>query len=140
MPLSEIERAERSSRSRAAIMALLAAVVAFNSSFGLMNPANDAATFRGGFWLLTITLGLLILATGGGLMLNARLRALMNDERTLAHRARAYAAGFFAAMLAATALYILSWSAPIEPRAALRLVMGIGLAAALARYALLEWL
>lgn len=140
MPLSEIEYAERSSRSRAIIMALLAAVTAFNSTLGLQSAVNDEASFRGGAWLLTVALGLVILSTGGGLMLSRRLRALMNDERTRHNRGRAFAAGFFVAMLAALALYALSWSMPVELRAGLRLVTGLGLAAALARYALLEWL
>ena len=140
MPLSEIEYAERSSRARAAIMALLAAVTAFNSTLGLQSPVNDAASFRGGAWLLTVALGLVILSTGGGLMLSRRLRELMNDERTRHNRSRAFAAGFFVAMVTALALYALSWSIPVELRAGLRLVTGLGLAAALARYALLEWL
>ena len=140
MPLSEIEYAERSSRSRAIIMALLAAVTAFNSTLGLQSAVNDEASFRGGAWLLTVALGLVILSTGGGLMLSRRLRALMNDERTRHNRSRAFAAGFFVAMLAALALYGLSWSIPVELRAGLRLVTGLALAAALARNALLEWL
>src|ERR1044072_8125274 len=97
--VSDVYRAERNSRARAAIMALLAAVMTFNSTLGLDNPANDAATFRGGFWLLTIALAVAILATGGGLMLNARMRALMNDELARDNRRRALTFGFYAAML-----------------------------------------
>ena len=137
--VSDIDAAERKSRARAVCMALLAAVTTFTSTFGSDNPANDAATFRGGSWLVTIVLAVLILATGGGLNLNARLRALMNDELSKANQRRALAFGFYAAMLVATALYVVSWSTPIEIRAGLRLVTGLGIAAALARYAMLEW-
>ena len=140
MPLTDIENAERSAHARASIMALLAAVVAYNSTLGLQSAVNDAASFRGGAWLLTVALGLVILSTGGGLMLSRRLRELMNDERTRHNRSRAFATGFFVAMLAALALYALSWSTPVELRAGLRLVTGVALAAALARNALLEWL
>lgn len=136
--VSDILRAEQKSRARAWVMGLLALVVAINSTFGLDNPANDAATFRGGMWLLTIALALAVLASGGGLMLNRRLRTLMNDERSQANRARAFATGFFAAILVAAGLYAVTWSTPIDVRAALRLVMGLGVAAGLARYALLE--
>jgi len=138
MSLSDIERAERASRGRAGIMALLAAVVALVSTFGLESPVNDAG-WRGATWLLIGGLGLAILATDGGLMLSRRLRAIMYDERTRQHRAHAFAAGFFAAMLSAATLYALSLGTPIEPRAALRLTTGLGLAAALGLYAWLEW-
>ena len=136
--VSEIERAEAKSRARAWVMGLLALVVAVNSTFGLDNPANDAASFRGGMWLLTVALALAVLASGGGLMLNRRLRALMNDERSQANRSRAFVTAFFAAILVAAGLYVVTWSTPIDVRAALRLVTGFGLAAGLARYALLE--
>jgi hypothetical protein len=137
--ISDIERAEQKGRARALCMGLLALVTAFNSTLGFDNVANDAATFRGGTWLITIALCLMVLLTGGGLMLSAQLRALMNDERTIAHRAKALATGFFAAILIAAILYVVSWSAPVEPRAALRLVTGLSLSTALARFALLEW-
>ncbi len=105
----------------------------FTATFGLQGAANDAATFRGGSWLVTIALGLAVLATSGGLMLSPGLRAIMNDERARQNRMRAFVAAFFAAMLTALALSVVSWSTPIAVRAALRLVTGWGLAAGLAR-------
>ncbi len=139
MSASEIEHAERKSRARAVCMALLAAVTVFTATFGLQDPVNDAATFRGASWLVTVALGMLILSTGGGLNLNARLRAIMDDELSRQNRARALIAGFLGAMATAVVLYVVSWSTPIETRAALRLVTGWGMAVGLARYALLEW-
>ena len=136
---SDIERAERNSRGRASVMALLASVVAVNSTFGLQNPVNDAA-WRGLSWVVTVALGLAIVATSGGLMLNPRLRALMNDELSRANRARAIGFGFFATMLAALACYVAAQWTPIAAPAGLRLVSGLGLAVTLARYAMLEWL
>lgn len=138
--VSDIVRAEQKARARAVCMGLLAAVTAFNATLGFDNPANDAATFRGGTWLVTIALCLAVLSTNGGLMLSHKMRALMFDERTLANRGRAFAAGFFAAMLAAAVLYVAAWSTPIEVRAALRLVTGLAVAAALARFAMLEFM
>lgn len=64
----------------------------------------------------------------------------MNDELSRENRRRALALGFYAAMLVTMVLYVVSWSEPIELRAALRLVSGLGVAAVLARYAMLEWL
>ena len=138
--MSDVDRAERKSRARAICMALLALVTVFTSTFGFDSPVNDAATFRGGSWLVTIALAVAILSTGGGLNLSRELRVLMNDELSRANRARALAWGFHTAMLVTMVLYVVSWSVPVEVRAALRLVSGLGVAAALARYAMLEWL
>ena len=136
--VSDIEQAERNSRGRASVMALLAIVVAFNSTFGVQNTMNDDA-WRGVAWIATVALGLAIVATSGGLMLNPRLRALMNDELSRANRARAIGFGFFATIVVALACYVASWWMPMPARAGLRLVSGLGLAATLARYAMLEW-
>jgi hypothetical protein len=138
MSLSQIERAERSSRSRAVVMALLAVVLAVTATFGFDNPANDSLV-RGPAWLVELLLAIVVLATGGGLMLNRQLRALMNDERSGHNRARALATGFYISLLAASVLYMISWWTPIDLRAALRLDSGLATAAALARFALLEW-
>jgi len=138
--ISDVNRAEHKSRARAICMALLAAVMTLTSTFGLDSPVNDAATFRGGSWLVTVALAIAIIATGGGLNLNRQLRALMNDELSRENRRRAVALGFYVAMLVTIVLYVVSWSVPIEVRAALRLVSGLGIAATLARYAMLEWL
>ncbi len=135
--ISDIERAEAKSRARAIVMALLAVVITVVSTFGLSDPIDDAQ-WRGVTWLVNVGLALAILSTSGGLMLNSRLRKLMDDERSQANRARAFKAAFRVAMLVACVLYAVSWSTPIETRAALRLVTGLGLAAGLARYAMLE--
>jgi hypothetical protein len=138
--ISDVDRAERKSRARAICMALLAGVTVLTSTFGLQSAVNDAATFRGGSWLVTMALATAIVSTGGGLNLSRELRVLMNDELSQANRRRALALGFYTAMLVTMALYVVSWREPIEVRAALRLVSGLGIAAALARYAMLEWL
>lgn len=49
---------------------------------------------------------LALLATGGGWKHGKVVRALLDDEATRAHRAQAYAAGFWAAALCALALYV----------------------------------
>jgi hypothetical protein len=138
MPVSQIERAERSARSRAVVMALLAAVLALTATFGFDNPANDGPV-RGIAWLVELLLALLVLTTGGGLMLSRQLRALMNDELSRHNRSRGLTTGFFAALLVGTALYVISWWAPIDLRAGLRLVTGLTVATAMAHYAWLEW-
>ena len=65
-------------------------------------------------------LWLALLATGGGLLLSRSVRAILNDELTLANRARAIQAGFWTAMAATLALYFFSFARPLPVREALR--------------------
>jgi hypothetical protein len=55
--------------------------------------------------LLALVL-LMLLATGGGWKHGKVVRALLDDEATRAHRAQAYAAGFWAVALCALGLYV----------------------------------
>lgn len=136
--MSKVELAERKAGARAVVMALLAVVLSGTATFGFDNPANDAGG-RAVAWLVEIGLALMVLVSGGGLMLSHELRALMNDELSRANRRRAIAFGFFAGLAAMTALYVAAGMTPIDLRAALRLVSGLAVAAALGRYAMLEW-
>ena len=136
--MSKVELAERKAGARAVVMALLAVVLAGTATFGFDNPANDAGG-RAVAWLVELGLALMVLVSGGGLMLSHELRALMNDELSRANRRRAIAFGFFAGLAAMTALYVAAGMTPIDLRAALRLVSGLAVAAALGRYAMLEW-
>jgi hypothetical protein len=136
--MSKVELAERKAGARAVVMALLAVVLAGTATFGFDNPANDAGG-RAVAWLVELGLALMVLVSGGGLMLSHELRTLMNDELSRANRRRAIAFGFFAGLAAMTALYVAAGMTPIDLRAALRLVSGLAVAAALGRYAMLEW-
>lgn len=139
MNANDIERAERLSRGRAAVMALAAVVLVVNLVLQYGNPAYVSADPRGASWLLVIGLWLFILWNGGGLRLKGNMRALLNDELSLQNRARALSAGFYVAVLGALVLYALEWWIPIGAGDALKLVSAGALAAALLRYAWLEW-
>jgi protein-S-isoprenylcysteine O-methyltransferase Ste14 len=139
MNANDIERAERLSRGRAAIMALAALVLVVNLVLQFGNPAYVSADPRGGSWLVVIGLWLFILWNGGGLRLKANMRALLNDELSLQNRARALSTGFYVAVLGALVLYGLEWRIAIGAGDALKLVSAGALAAALLRYAWLEW-
>lgn len=52
---------------------------------------------------------LLLLGGGGGFLNTAQLRALIHDEVARSHNRTACRAGFWMAMLAALALYVLPW-------------------------------
>jgi hypothetical protein len=137
--MTDIEKAERMSRSRAALMALAAIVLLINLALQYGNPAYVGSGPRGASWILLILLWVFILWNGGGLRLKPGMRALLNDELSLQNRSRALAAGFYVAVLGAIALYALEWWVPVGAGDALKLVSGGALAAALLRYAWLEW-
>lgn len=139
MATNDVERAERMSRARAALMAIAAAVLLINIAIQYGDPHYVGSDARGGSWLVLIGLWTFILWNGGGLRLRGRMRALMNDELSLQNRARALAAGFYASVAAALALYVIDWSTPVSTGDALKIVSGGGVAVALACYALLEW-
>jgi hypothetical protein len=136
--MGKVELAERKAGARAAVMALLAVVLVAGATFGFDNPANDIGG-RAVAWLVELGLALMVLGSGGGLMLSRELRALMNDELSRENRRRAIVFGFYAGLIAMTALYVAAGTTAIDPRAALRLASGLTVAAALGRYAMLEW-
>jgi len=139
MNANDIERAERMSRGRAAIMTMAAVVLVINLVLQYGNPAYVSADVRGASWIVVIGLWLFILWNGGGLRLKGNMRALLNDELSLQNRARAFSAGFYVAVIGALLLYAIEWRVPVGAGDALKLVSGGALAAALLRYAWLEW-
>ena len=134
-----VERAERASRGRAAIMAIAALVFIINAIIDFGNPAYSTPGWRGGIWPLIVLGWLFIVASGGGLRLGGKLRELLNDELSRHNRARAMAVGFYATNIAAVLVYYASWRVPMMIGDALQLVTGIGVSAALLVYAWLEW-
>jgi len=66
------------------------------------------------------------------------VRALMNDEATQVHRTEAFRFGFFAAMTACVALYVVGLFEPLGGRDVIHLVMSCGIGAALVRFGMLE--
>jgi hypothetical protein len=137
--VDSIERAERASRGRAAIMVLAAIVFLINAIIEFGHPAYSLPGVRGAIWPLIVLAWLAIVANGGGFRMRRELCDVMNDELSLHNRARATAIGFYATNIAAVAVYYASWKVTMLPGDALQLVTGIGISAALLVYAWLEW-
>jgi hypothetical protein len=137
--VESIERAERASRGRAAIMVLAAIVFLINAVIEFGHPAYSLPGIRGAIWPLIVLAWLFIVASGGGLRANRKQCELMNDELSLHNRGRATAIGFYATNIAAVAVYYASWRVPMLPGDLVQLVTGIGISAALLSYAWLEW-
>ena len=139
MTVSDIQKAERASRTRSLLMAIMAVVLLINTALGVGDePSSMTPALRHGIWAAMILLWLVILATGGWLQMTRQVRSLMNDEVALANRSQALQAGFWTAMLVGVGLYFASLQWQIEVREALRILVDLTIAAALVRYAWLE--
>lgn len=135
---STVEKAERESSVRAALMAVGAVILAANVWVQWGSPEPVRPDGRSALWVLLVLVWTAVLATGGGLALGKRMRALINDELSLRNRARATAAGFYAMLAAALGLHVLAWIEDVAAGDALRLIAAAGLATALFVYSWLE--
>jgi len=139
MTASDIEQAERHSRTRSLIMAVMAVVLLIQGLIGFGDEASSMTPMlRHAMWGVTVGLWLVILATGGWFQLSRNVRSVMNDEVSLAHRSLALQAGFWTAILAGMILYFASLRWDMSLREGLRIIIDVAIAAALARYAWLE--
>ena len=134
MPLSTIDKADRLSSRRAALMMVGAAVMLVLAGLDAASVPYDTA--RTIIWPIAVILWLGVLATGGGLFARHEIRGLVDDSVARANRHRAIESGFWAAMAMVLLLYFANFAWPL--RNALGMLSGIALATALGRYAWLE--
>ena len=141
--MTDAETADRLVRRRARMMPALAMLfIAQQASYfsgTRMDEGNRLVNHIAiSGWIAMSTVLLFGLATGGGWLRGAHVRALANDESTRANRADALGLGFVATMIGAIALYLLSLFEPLGVREAIHVLITIGLAAALLRFGMLE--
>jgi hypothetical protein len=91
-----------------------------------------------GAYIVWAAVLVLFLATGGGYIQPRAVRAVLNDELTIDHRRKAMSLGFLAAMAAAVACYFLAQFEPMSAGIAIHVILSVGVAAALLRFAMLE--
>lgn len=138
--MTDADLAERLTRRRARIATVFGVlmIVSGTSSFG--NP--DAGSPPGGLglvvWITQAAALLVLLASGGGLWRGRAVRGLLNDETTVEHRRSALATAFWAVMLGAFFLYTLSLFKPFSEQQAIRMLITVGVSAALLTFAGLE--
>jgi hypothetical protein len=133
------EIADRLTRRRTRMFPVLA--ILFISQQGVYFSDTSGSTvshIKIGAWFVMTAVLLLVLATGGGLLRSAEVRALMNDETTRAHRHRALTLGFWNTMATGLLLYVLSVFEAFDPRAAIHVMMTVGIASALLSFAVME--
>jgi hypothetical protein len=141
---SDIELAERGSRSRARVM-LVSAVffIAMQvTHYGEFNGSRLVDQVKISAWFVWAIALLMVLATGGGLVSlfrDHKVRALMNDESTRAHRANALMWGFWAAMISTILLYGVTMIDPATTaRDVIHLILTFGVGVAILRFGMLE--
>jgi hypothetical protein len=137
-----VEIADRNSRKRAIIVA--AGAIVFVAGQALGGPAfsdtADKALYnsRTIMWALNVVLLLAFLATGGGLLNNPQIRALVNDEVSRANYRTSVIAGFWVAMTSALVLYLVPVFAALTAKQTLYLVLTSSVAVASLMFAYLE--
>jgi len=138
MRSSDAVRADHISRKGAMIMTLGAVVLVATCLLNLADDHIGVTPLRASAWGIMMLLWLIVLGTGGGLLLSRRLREIMNDELTQQNRGRAIQTGFWMAMAATLAVYGLSFVLPVPVRQALNLVATAAIASGLLRFAWLQ--
>lgn len=136
---SEIEVADRTSRKRPAMIAV--ATVAYALIHVLMRPlyyARGADPSGIDWWAVNTLLLLVGLATGGALIQSRRIRGLVNDEVSRSHFRTAVSIGYWIAMTAALAIYLVPRLARLATREALYLVVTPSIIVPLLVFAYLE--
>jgi hypothetical protein len=142
MSSTDYETAERLGRKRARMLPVLAIFFLAQQVTYFSGASTDTGRpvdhFKIAAWLVISVVLLAALATGGSWLRPKRVRALLNDEVTRAHRAEAFRTGFLASMLAGVALYVVSLFEALGGRDAIHLLMTVGIGAALLRFGALE--
>lgn len=139
---SEFQTAERLSRQRARMLTALAIIYVTQMAtlFGPGGPADLRSVdyVKIGAWLVLSVVILLALVTGGYWFHSPRVREILNDEHSRANRREGMRAGFIAAMIGTMVVVVVSLFRPVDGGQAARVLMTIGLGAALLRFGTLE--
>jgi hypothetical protein len=139
---SRVDKAERLSRRRARIFAVLAVMFLGLQGVYLSNDALADASrlshFKIGAWAVNALVLLILLATGGNLFRGRDVRSLLNDESTQAHRRLALVWGFWTMMATAFGLYIITLFEEVTIREGLHMVITFGVAAPMLVFSYLE--
>jgi cation transport ATPase len=129
MPSND-EIAERLMKRRANILFVLSLIfVVMQGSY--IGSDTAPGTLRISAWIVMVIALLVIFATGGGLARSPAIRALMNDESTRSHRAKATTIAFYNMIASGILVYGLAMIKPVTGGEAAHLIMTVGIASAL---------
>ena len=138
--MTDSELAERLTRRRANVATVFGVlmIVSGSSSFGHPDAGRPPEGLGLAIWVVQAAALLVLLASGGGLLRGRGVRDLLNDESTREHRRSALATAFWATMLGAFALYALTLYTPVGAQQAIRMLITVGVSAALLAFGGLE--
>lgn len=137
---TDVERAERISRRRARMFPILGIYFIAGQAifFNRVDASQRVAQFKISAWLVWAVVLLIAFAFAGGHFQGRKVRALVEDDVARANRAKAYETGFWAAAVAAIALYITNMFEPVSGRDAIHLILTALVGAAMIRFGVLE--
>jgi hypothetical protein len=138
----DIDVADRLSRRRSRLIPAMAILFLSGQAIyaiGPHDPSRAVDQIKVAAWLAWTVALLFLLATGGGLFRSREVRALLDDEATRAHRGRAYAVGFWLAVLTAMGIYVLTAFDNVKPRESIHIIITAALAGALLTFGFLEY-
>ena len=137
-----VEIADKNSRRRAIIVAAAAIVFVAGQLLGRVEfrSGTDTGLYlsRSIMWSVNVVLLLAFLATGGGILTNREIRALVNDEVSRMNYKTSVVAGFWVAMTTALAIYLIPGLDHFTGRQAVYVVVTSSVAVASAVFAYLE--
>ena len=138
--MSDIEEAERLSRRRVSMLIATTTLLALQQgAFYAQTEAELAVDHvRTGAWVLLVVALLAALLTGGFWLKPRAIRALMDDEVTLANRASAVKLAFAASMGVAIVLFVLAPPLALTAREAIHLIVSTGIVVGIFRFGQLE--
>ena len=133
---SEADRAEWISSRRALLFYLLAAALMLSAFLGV--PGHVSAS-RSAFWVLACGIVAIHLTPVGTALNRSRVvKSLLNDESVRQHRLMSFTAGFWAAIVSALAISVITTFLPLASMTAAQIIASAGLSAALISFATLE--
>jgi protein-S-isoprenylcysteine O-methyltransferase Ste14 len=140
MSADDIALAEKLTLRRARGMIILGIffLVTMANTIGVEPTLSRPQNFKVAAWIVWAAVLLVVLAIGGGLARGKTVRALMNDDSTVENRRNAMVAGFWATVIAAFALYGISYWAPVSGRDAIRLLLSAAAGVSVIRFGILE--
>ncbi len=138
--MSDVEEAERLSRRRVSLFVGMTGLLALQQgAFFAQTGAERAVDYvRMGAWVLLVSALLAALLTGGFWLKSRAIRALMDDEVTLAHRASAVRLAFIASMGVAIVLFVVAPRFAVTAREAIHLIVSTGIVVGIFRFGQLE--
>jgi hypothetical protein len=132
---SDVEKAERLGRRRARMFFFQGLIfMIWQTTFytsPAASPLRTVDAVKISAWLVWAVILLVLLATGGFPFRGRAMRALLDDELTKRNRTRAYVLGFWMAMFAALAVYVIGMFEIVTGREAVHIILSIAIGSAI---------